>query len=177
MSLSKFVTLIRTDDGYEEADLSPSALFAPTEEDMNRNMRLVLTSWQDAPGHVSPQTAALYANVAFTYVAAFALTVRSNSIGGATVAKTWSSLVKTFGGKHVEAVVLKRWTLVVPPMAPRSITTVIFDGPEGYHSCEDFVTRVYNPAEAHKTRGKAVVHLLRKSVARRFVDTVLVPVQ
>jgi hypothetical protein len=160
--------VIHREPGVDYLIVPQEASYPLTETGIEASLRNVIASWKHrAQGHENEDNAP----VAFKFIVSFEADGESIA-GGVTLTKTWRKLVGSFGTdkkKAKQAHVLKKWRLIVPPLAPVSVWSVVIESVAA-NPFVDPVMEMYNPMEAKKTEGCTTLHFLRRRDAMRFVE-------
>ena len=165
-------TLLNREKGCDIRVLSADAAYPLTKSGVEAALRKVISIWpKRAEGHEHEPKAL----VAFKFVIAFDPV--TNSVSGAVpVPKSWRTLKHGFTGSSKEAFMLPAWTLILPPLAPRVISTVVVPG-RVHNELVDPVIEHYCPEHAFKTFARTTFHFLCEEDAIHFLDFALKDVE
>lgn len=147
----------------------PECSYPLTEDGIEAALREVIASWKHrAPGHEDEENAP----VAFKFIVSLEKDGETVA-GGVVLTKTWRKLTGSFGHEDIEkpkhVFLLNEWTLVVSPLAPVDVWSVVIESAV-VNPFMDPVTERYNPSEAPRTQGGTTLHFLRRRDAMRFID-------
>jgi len=159
-------------DGLELLVMPTDTAYPLNRVGVETPLRKMIADWRHrAPGHEKEPTAP----VAFKYVIAVDPS-HPDMKRGLPVPKSWKTLASgVFTKSTSDAYWLKPWTLIITPLAPVVITTVVIPGLV-HANMQDPVLKHFCPKEAHKTVKQTTLHFLREQDAERFLDLALRPV-
>jgi hypothetical protein len=157
------------EDGVDYLALPADAGYPLNRVGVETSLRKMIAAWPHrAPGHEKEPTAP----VAFKFVVGVD-TLYPDIKTGLPVPKSWKTLASgVFTKSTSEAYWLKPWTLIITPLAPVVITTVVIPGLV-HANMKDPVLKHFCPKEAHKTVKQTTLHFLRDEDAERFLNIAL----
>ena len=161
-------TFVDSADGCNAFHLPAESVYALDRSGVEAALRKLVASWKArAAGHEMEAVAP----IAFKYAISFNREVTAFS-GGIPLVKTWEHLRGSFREASEEAFELPKWTLAVPPLAPRTMRTIVIPGLTRIQAA-DPVIEVFCPEQAEKTFGRTTLHFFRKRDAQRFLGMTL----
>ena len=160
------------EDGVDYLALPADAGYPLDKVGVETSLRKLIAAWPHrAPGHEKEPEAP----VAFKYVVGVD-TLYPEITRGLSVPKSWRTLASgIFTKSTTEAYWLKPWTLIIPPLAPVEITTVIIPGLV-HADMQDPVLEHFCPNQAHKSVRQTTLHFLREQDAERFLELAIRPI-
>jgi hypothetical protein len=130
--------------------------------------RPLIASWKNrAPGHSKEPTAP----IAFKY-ALLSDPHNETVLGGMPLLKTWRELAGGFTLESEHAFELPPWELVIPPLTPRTVWTIVVPG-RVKRQAVDPVIEAFQPEMAGRTFGMSTFHFLREQDATAFLELTL----
>jgi hypothetical protein len=132
-------------------------------------LQKTIASWKHrAPGHSKEPTAP----IAFKYMPTYDSTDGETVVGGVPLMKTWKKLASGFTLASEHAFELPPWDLVISPLAPQTVWTIVIPGRVKYQAV-DPVIELFYPEMASRTFGMSTFHFLREQDAAAFLEMTL----
>lgn len=158
-------TLLSRENGCDICMLPTDAAYPLTKAGVEFALRRVISKW---PKRVQGHELEPKAPVAVKFVIAY--DPHTNAVSGfVPVPKSWRTLKHGFTDSSKEAFVLPPWTLIVPPLAPQVISTVVVPG-RVHNELVDPVVEHYCPEHAYKTFARTTFHFFCEEDAMHFID-------
>ena len=169
MSSIENAVLLKSSDGLDILRVPDDAELPLDKAGIELGLKKLIASWKHrAPGHEKEPTAPIAFKYSVIYEAGSNLVVS----GGLPHTKTWEKLASCFPKTEQRAIQLPPWELVIPPLTPLTVWSVVVPG-RVKRQAVDPVIEVFYPEMASRTFGMTTFHFLREQDVTTFLEMTL----